>query len=369
MSSVSVRYSLQLRAADGSIRDTREGHNLIMRGAISRFFDPGAPIAKFSAGTGTYANRTDSGAVTFSNNWANSSSQFTLTASAGFFTSGIVGCTVRLADLSELVVIAYTNATTITVDAVASAPAQNQTGTVFWDNQTGLQASISQWNLLAFNSPTLAVSQTATSATITATYVCQTAVATGPYTVRELGWFNSSNSLTGRADISGSPLNALQGDYITCSVVVTWSIDCAAKTVSAGAFSGTSRFYGCSSSLYLSGYGYVYSVWPSSSNAGIALFSTAPDLTTIHNNYWNGSIITTASATATDTTPTASTVKRTLSATISSGSGNIAAIGFIRPTNHNDPAWVHKLDTPVSKSTLQTVTVGWAHTVTRTLPA
>lgn len=373
MSSVSVIYALTLHRADGS-SETRAGHNLIMRGAIARFFDPGAPIAVFSAGTGTFANRTDSGALTFSNNWANSAAQFTVTSSAGFFTPGMVGCTLRLANGAQLVVVAFASGTTVTVDAVASAPAQAQTGTVFFDTQTGLQAPVPEWSNLGFNAPAFAVAQDAVSCTVTATYVCQTPAATAPRTIRELGWFDATPSLTGRADVSGAPLTARVNDYITCSVVVSWVIDCAAKTVSAGAFSGTSRFYGIKSNeLYLPGYGCVFSIWPSSSNAGFAVYSNVPDLSVIHAGRWitRNSLAQSTNTIATDTTPTASTVKRAFTATIPNGdgAGTIAALGYVNASYDSAPAWVHKLNTPVSRSSLQAVTASWEHTVTRLLPA
>lgn len=375
--SFSILYKLTVHAPDGSPKEVREGHNLVMRSAIPDFNVPGAistfnGITRFAAGQGaSVPNRRDSGAVTFSSAWIDAATPFVVTASAGFFVAADAGRLLKLASGEELAISAYTSATQVTVAAYPVAPANAQIGTVWYDNQTALEAIISQWGYATTFTPgsgalTLVTGVSGT-ATGTVTQTAQTATASSGYNITELGWLDNTGVLKGRAVIS--PVAVQSGDYLTCTLVSNYTFDAAAHAVSAvgtyGDFSGTSRMYGASA---------FDAVGVSANSAmikpGYVLFSAQTvDVSTLHNTTANLSILSAVASTpSVISSPYPSRSVKRFSATWGTGSsGTVATLGLTAASYTGQPVWVHSITAPVAKTTLQSVTAAFDMTVTRTL--
>lgn len=367
--SFSILFDLTVRGPDGSPKETRSGHNLVMRSAIPDFNVPASnysTIARFAAGQGlTVPNRRDSGAVTFSSVWIDAGTPFVVTASAGFFVAADAGRLLKLASGEELAISAYISATQVTAAAYPVAPTNAQIGTVWYDNQTALESIVTQWGTATTFTLASAVANVVTgtsgTASVVVTQTAQTAVATGGYNVSELGWTTSAGALVGRAVIA--PVAVQVGDYITCTLTTTYTLDTAAHAVSApganGDFSGTSRFYGAASGNAAS---VLYS-----GGAQIYIMAGAADVSTIHSTALSASSIAGGAASiSTVSTGYPSVSTKRASVSLASGSGSIITIA-LRDSGGSLAPWVHALTAPVSKTTLQTVTASFDLTMTRTL--
>ncbi len=375
--SFGITYALELRDKNGNLKDSREGHNLIMRNQIGYFSSPsivsnyssnGNVIANFRAGSGsTNPNTRTSGAVTFTNNWANSSSPFTVTASAGFFVSADTGRLLKLATGEEMAITTFINSQNITVAALPSAPTAAQLGTVYYDNLTGLDSTVTELNgnfgqASFVNSVTTGSSGTAQTVI---TQVVTSPPATTSHTITELGWFQSG-SMMGRVYLS-SPFSMSATDFIVCTITITYNYDTNAHFISApgvnGDFSGTSRFYGMGTTPFSQ-------PWVSAlAMSQLVLAAQTVSLSTISNTYGpnlnTGGLYQSVNVTPSNSAgvlPSQSVW--TSSASITSGSGNINTLAAEGGTGG---VWFHALTAPVSKALGQTVTFSWASVITRTL--
>lgn len=368
--SAEVKYAASI-VRNGEIVQTVKGKNLILDKGLADLQNVGNAavnytvfITTFQAGTGGGATRRDSVAITFSTPWVNSVTNITVTASAGFFIASDVNRILKLATGEELRINAFTSSTVVVCNPLPAAPTTGQIGTVWYVNDTALTTPIAQYSAVSIGSfavlnPTTFLNTTSGVCSIQYGGTCpDSAAASGPYTVTELGWKNGSSingsGLVGRV-LLPSALNMLTGDVIRLTLSVTYTFDTSSKSVSAGAFSGTCKFYGAT--LNISGATAVFgAMLPGSFFGGggkqWALYSTAPDLSVWHNSLATGSYATTSGSVF------GTGVGNGTITSLSWGTQNFGGAGVL----------VHNLTTPQTKTNLQTLTLSDpTFTVTRVL--
>jgi hypothetical protein len=369
-SNFSVRYELTVRSSKGEIKDRREGHNLVMRSSIASFFNQVSPIADFKCGVGTTnPNTRDSGVVTFTNNWVSAGTSFQVTASAGFFVSGDAGRLLKLDTGEEMVISGFTSSTVVTVTGYPVAPTAAQLGTVWYDNATALDSVSSVFNT-AFGAATTNVAVvTGASGTVNATVVrqCTTGLSNGAYTITELGWFSGA-TMIGRVYLT-SPFSMALNDYIECTVTVNYAVNTATQPVSLvgtyADFSGNSRFYGIASNQFTK----ICFNFSSGANTSplMSRWSSAVSLANINNTAPSGPTSQVSATVTVPASPYPSTYYSLWTGTFT-GAMTIASLGVGTQANGSgDSPWVHTLTAPVTLVTLQSATVAFQFSMTRTL--
>jgi hypothetical protein len=167
---------------------------------------PAAAFTKCLVGDGTNPNSIASGAITFTQ------AAFTVTASAGFFTSAMVGGILKYGSGSggvEYYITAFTDSTHVTVDTSATVGAT--VGTVWQVQQTTLQ------NLLFTSSTYQANANGTTFSTNTVTHQRTFIFAhqAAPYNVNEIGWNNgAAANLMGRAVLGSTDVVGTNQFYV-----------------------------------------------------------------------------------------------------------------------------------------------------------
>lgn len=138
-------------------------------------------------GSGTNANSFNNPAVTFTQ------ALFVVTASAGFFTSNMVGGILKYGTGSggaEYYITGFTSSTIVTVNTSATVAASQ--ATVYMVQQTGLQTFLLQSALYQTNSGDCGSTILGSTITHKRTFIFP--VQGSPYTVNEIGWSPMSNA-------------------------------------------------------------------------------------------------------------------------------------------------------------------------------
>jgi hypothetical protein len=170
-------------------------------------------------GDGTTPTSISSGAVTFTQ----ATNQ--VTASAGFFTSAMVGYILKYGTGSggiETYITAFSSSTLVTVDTSATVGAT--VGTVWAVNQTALVNFILATTTYETTAGSCGTSFSTNSATHKRTY--NFAVQINPYNVNEIGYFSSTpgSSVYGRIVLSSTDVVAPTNFYqVILSVVFTYT--------------------------------------------------------------------------------------------------------------------------------------------------
>ena len=345
---VAVSYRAEVIRA-GRVIDTRHGKNLIVNAGLNQMANSAYGLEvgiwnSFRVGSGTSPVKRGSGAVTFA---CSGSGTVTVTASAGFFTASDVGRVLKLNGTGEEITLtAYTSGTVMTGTATGT-PSSGNTGSIHYVNDTALA------NSLVATVPAgsfTTVSKAYSNGVYTMRRTADSGTATAACTVNEIGWFYSS-TMTGRV-LLAAPIGLQVGDLIRMTLDVTITVDTAAKSVSAGDFSGTSRFWGDTAAA-----GSFNDLCP---NGGIIyLFSSALSL---------GALNATTTPTAgnlysiwptTYSYPSLGVCVSTASLTVTQANGTIAALRC--------GSWCHNLTAPFVKNNTQTLSLTFTTTFTRTL--
>lgn len=171
---------------------------------------PASAATNIQVGSGTNPNAIASGAVTFTQ------STTTITASANFFTAGMVGAIFKYGTGSggaEYYITAFTSATQVTVDTSATV-AVPEVATVWMVQQTALQTFLFRSATYQTNSGDCQTTQISNIQTHKRTYIIPQQVAS--YNVNEIGW-NSTTSTTrclGRLVLSSTDVVAPSNFYV-----------------------------------------------------------------------------------------------------------------------------------------------------------
>lgn len=208
-------------------RKTRWKKNLVLDAGLNSLAQksggPGAstPASSFSnclVGSGNTANSFASGAITFTQ------STTTVTASAGFFTSAMVGGILKYGTGSggtEQYITAFTSSTQVTVSSSATVGAT--VGTVWMVQQTALQT-------LLYTSSTYQTSAGSNSTAFAAGQVTMQrtfnfANQATSYNVNEIGWnANGSANICGRIVLGSTVVvGTTQFLQVQLQLVVTWT--------------------------------------------------------------------------------------------------------------------------------------------------
>lgn len=226
-----LNFKTQIRDAETHevLKDNPWRHNLVLDqglNALAGKSSPAiaaAPAASFTSchiGSGNNANRFPGGVITFTQVGT------TLTASAPFFTSGMVGGIFKYGTNTagaEYYITAFTSNLIVTVDTSATV-AVGQPGTVWMVQQTTLQTEITASSTYQVLSGDNQSSYATPAITHKRTFVFP--VQPGTITVNEIGW-NTSNGIpqvSGRAVLSSSDVVGVTSYYVVImELVITYS--------------------------------------------------------------------------------------------------------------------------------------------------
>lgn len=355
---VAVAYTVEI-IRDGESVKTVTGKNLVLNGGLneigkmSRCIDGttasgNALFGSVKVGSGSGPVKRGSGAVTF--DFAGSGT-VTVTASAGFFVAGDVGRVLKVADGTEITVTAYTSGTVVT-GTTTGTPANGQTGSVHYVNDTALSADLSS-TVSAGTFSNVSTSFTSATGVFAHRRTADTGTASAGCTVTEMGWLSTGGVMVGRV-VLPSPLGLLTGDKVRVTLDITLTVDTAAKAVFAGSFSGNSRFYGEPATGANIGY-----IGGGNGSETIAVYSAARDLAQVNAVIipTSGQIGVVAPAIA---NPSLGVFTYTATFSTSQGNGTIYAASYGRH-------WAHNLTTPFVKDNTMTMTLAFTLIFTRTL--
>lgn len=170
-------------------------------------------------GSGTNANRFQSGAITFTQ------SGTTVTASGGFFTAAMVGGILKYGTNTtgvEYYITAFGSSTSVTVNTSATVGAT--VGTVWMVQQTALQTLSFSTSTYQTNSGDCQTTIVANVATHKRTFVF--APQASPYTVNEIGWYKATagTNVYGRVVLSSSDVVGTSNFYLVImELLITYS--------------------------------------------------------------------------------------------------------------------------------------------------
>lgn len=208
-----------IEAATGRIvKERAPEKNLVLDGGLNNLAGSGALMASsFPAsisavcliGSGNTANSTSSGAITFTQ------STTTVTASAAFFTSGMVGAILKYGTGSggvEYYITAFTDSTHVTVNTSATVAAT--VGTVWFVQRTTLDSFLFSSSTYQTNAGDCGTTVSGNTVTHKRTYIF--AQQSSPYTVNEIGYARQivSNRILGRVVLSSSDVVGITNFYV-----------------------------------------------------------------------------------------------------------------------------------------------------------
>lgn len=176
-----------------------------------------AMMAFCHVGGGTNPTKIAGGAVTFTQ------AGTTITASAGFFTSAMVGGIFKYGTGTagdEFYITAFTNSTTVTV-GVSATVGSPTSGTVWQVQSTTLQTVLFTTNTYQVNSGDNQTTFGVNSWTQKRTYIV--AQQASPYTVNEIGYGSTSGLIGGRLVLSSSDNIGTTNFYVVI-IQVTYTI-------------------------------------------------------------------------------------------------------------------------------------------------
>lgn len=171
-------------------------------------------------GSGTTANSTASGAITFTQ------SGTTITASGSFFTSGMVGCIFKWGTGSggtEVYITAFTDSTHVTVATTATVSTPT-VATVWFVQRTTLDSFLFISNTYQTNAGDCETTFSGNQVTHKRTF--KFAQQASPYTVNEIGYAsaNVSNRICGRVVLGSSDVVGTTNFYVVAiSITVTYT--------------------------------------------------------------------------------------------------------------------------------------------------
>lgn len=212
-----VKYKTQIRevGTDRLVKDNPWKKNLVLDQGLNALAQstfatqPAGSFTRCHVGSGTNPNRFQGGVITFTQTGT------TITASAPFFTSGMVNGIFKYGTNTagaEYYITAFGNSTTITVDTSATV-AVPTAGTVWMVQQTALQTQSFTTNTYQTLSGDCGSTYSAPTLTHKRTFVF--AVQASPYTVNEIGWSNGqSTAVFGRAVLSSSDVVGTTNYYV-----------------------------------------------------------------------------------------------------------------------------------------------------------
>lgn len=218
-----VDFRTEVLNADGSVAKTaRDCKNLVLDSGLNFLggITYAAAIGYFRFGTGTTPTKRDSGLTTFT--LAGTS----LTSNGAFFEVADVGRLFKADSGEEIYITAFTSASQVTVANPAAVAFAAQPGTIWYVNQTTLDAeagvSTNNVNTTAFNAGVWTLQSVKTSNTFTAQKL-----------ITEVGWAPAaSGPLFGRAIVpDGGDLVGVGQQY---RVTVSLSVDYSGMRVTQG---------------------------------------------------------------------------------------------------------------------------------------
>jgi hypothetical protein len=300
-----------------------------------------------------------SGAITFTQ------AGTTLTASAGFFTSSMVGSLFKWGTGSggvEVYITAFTDTTHVTVQTAATV-AVPEVGVVWNVQQTGLQTHLYTSNTYQTNSGDCQTTVTANSVTHQRTYIFP--VQAAPYTVNEIGW-NPATSTTrtmGRLVLTSSDIIGTSNFYVVV-IAITYTYSPSVPTAVANV--GTNIDTAGTAMIEWFGVSYVDSTGAVNSNGATAALdgsvgaglrfttvnysqnATVPGLTSTL--AWTG-IIGSGSTTWAKLAATRGTMRATCTFTTSTSGQTAYGVGFVGTGNGSAVIFDIKFTTPFTLPT------------------
>lgn len=217
----------QINAKTGKVvSETGWTRNLLMTGGLQSLAQQSDVCSTASitnacrVGSGTTADKISSGAITFTQ------AGTTLTASAGFFTAGMVGYIFKWGSGSagvEVYITAFTSSTIVTV-GVAATVAVPEVGTVW--NVTRIALETLLYTNTSYETTTGACGSSVTGGAVTHKRTYNFATQVASYNVNEVGYSNTSGgtNIKGRIVLAATevvaPTNFLQ---VVLNFVVTYS--------------------------------------------------------------------------------------------------------------------------------------------------
>lgn len=213
-SSISGRFKLQVVNPDGSLAEDRPWQkNLILDQGLNQCCDGTASLASAftycAVGTGTTPTYTDSGAITVN------ITAGTATASASFFTAGMVGMLLVADTGEEQYITGFTSDTIVSVSGSESVVAQ--LFTVWAVNQTGLGAEVKRTNTYLTGSPNCGTTNTVGTGTRVLKRTFDFTAEVSPQNYEELGWSYSgsaASNLFSRVLITGGTVTVLASQQL-----------------------------------------------------------------------------------------------------------------------------------------------------------
>jgi hypothetical protein len=182
---------------------------------------PVSPAASFTfcnVGSGSTSNSINSGGITFTQVTT------TLTASAGFFTAGMVGGIFKYGTGSggtEQYITAFTSSTIVTVSSSATV-ATPTVGTVWQVQQTGLVTPLFQSNTYQTSGGSCGTTYSGGVITHQRTFTFPTQGS--PYTVNEVGWGSvASNNINGRTTVGSLVVGTSNFLVVVLQLQLTYS--------------------------------------------------------------------------------------------------------------------------------------------------
>lgn len=358
-SRLDVLYRVQVVRA-GRVVASRTGKNMVVDGGLNDLgnlglfnrsdISPGQPFAVARYGNGTGPLKRGSAAVTFT---TTGSGTLTVTASAGFFVAGDVGRILKLDSGEELRITAYTSGTVVTATTLSGSVTQGQPGTVHYVNDYGLSgSSVAGQPLLS------EASRSYNSGTNTYTVVRygDSPAVTAAATISEMGWFTGYGNFgvaTGVGNMCGrvlltTPIGVQVGDIVRLTLTINVVMDTSAIAVSAGDFSGTTRFWGDDSSGSFFNNLFFGAVSAFSGVVNQSLINTTTPNNAVSGFLGSGIV-------PAPSNPAPGVFVYTASFNVSTGNGTINTFGL-------SGAWYHKLTTPFAKDSTMTMSVTYTRT-------
>lgn len=203
------RYKVQVVDALGRVVQERPwANNLILDQGLNQVCagttNLGACFSRCVVGTGTTPTYTDSGAITVT------IAAGTATASAPFFSAGMVGMLLNANTGEQQYITAFTNSTTVSVSGSNSVVAQ--LFTVWAVNQTGLVAEVKRTSTYLTGVGNCGTTSNAGTATRTMKRTFDFSAEVSPQNYEELGWSYTStvaSNLFSRVLITGGTVTVL----------------------------------------------------------------------------------------------------------------------------------------------------------------
>ncbi len=217
---LSVKYQTRIIDAKTNkvVKQSPESKNLVLDTALNSLAqssagvgasDPATCFQSCKVGSGNNPNRFQGGLVTFTQVTT------TLTASAPFFTAGMVGGIFKYGTDTtgvEYYITGFTSSTIVTVDTSATV-AVAAAGTVWMVQQTTLQTQSFQTTTYQTNSGDNQTTYASNAMSLKRTFVFP--VQASPYTVNEIGWSPAAGTaVLGRAVLSSSDVVGPTNFYV-----------------------------------------------------------------------------------------------------------------------------------------------------------